>query len=56
MADPNANAGNLAGGAAGPQVQNNVVALPAVPAPVSWVVHPYQINFNPGTKQGEAIF
>ena len=48
--DPNATvqAGNLGG------ANNN--APPAAPAPVSWVVHPYQINFNPGTKQGEAIF
>jgi len=56
MADPNANAGNIAGGAAAPQVHFNAVAQPAAPASVSWVVHPYQINFNPGTKQGEAIF
>ena len=58
-ANNNANAGG--GGANAPnaaapviaQVQN--VAAPMI-APVSWVVHPYQVDFNPGTKQGEAIF
>ena len=57
MADQNVQNGNPGGGGAGaPNVApaNNVVA-PAV-APVSWVVHPYQVDFNPGTKQGEAIF
>ena len=49
-------AANPAGEVNGPPAQNNAVAPPATPAPVSWVVHPYQINFNPGTKQGEAIF
>ena len=46
MADPNA---------APVQAGNQAPAAPA-PTPVSWVVHPYQVNFNPGTKQGEAIF
>ncbi len=49
-------AANPAGEAYGPPAQNNAVALPAAPAPVSWVVHLYQINFNPGTNQGKAIF
>ena len=39
-----------------PAVQKNVIAIPPAPAPVSWVVHPYQVNFNPGTNQGKAIF
>ena len=59
MADPNVTVqtGNPGRGGAGAQIVapvNSVVA--PVIAPVSWVVHPYQVDFNPGTKQGEAIF
>ena len=53
---PGGGGGNVAPNAAAPinaQVQN--VAAPVI-APVPWVFHPYQVDFNPGTKQGEAIF
>ena len=54
MAASNATAqtGNTGGGGQ----QNNAPPPAPVPTPISWVVHPYQININPGTKQGEAIF
>ena len=47
------NGRNAVGNTAG---NNGGNANPPASAPVSWVRHPYQVNFNPGTEQGEAIF
>ena len=55
MAAPNA-APIQAGNQAPPIQAGNQAPAAQVPTPVSWVVHPYQVNFNPGTKQVEAIF